>query len=75
MNLNQFTIKSQEAIQQAQQLATEMGNQAIEVGHLLKGILIADQNVTPYIFKKLGLNAERIEESTDSITSPPLTLG
>ncbi|MEQ8323948.1 MAG: ATP-dependent chaperone ClpB [Vicingaceae bacterium] len=69
MNLNQFTIKSQEAIQQAQQLATEMGNQAIEVGHLLKGILIADQNVTPYIFKKLGLNAERIEESTDSIIS------
>ncbi|MEQ9063616.1 MAG: ATP-dependent chaperone ClpB [Vicingaceae bacterium] len=69
MNLNQFTIKSQEAIQQAQQLATELGNQAIEVGHLLKGILITDQNVTPYIFKKLGVNAERIEQSTDSIIS------
>ena len=38
MNLNNFTIKSQEAIQKAQQIAMEKGNQAIEIGHILKGI-------------------------------------
>ena len=39
MNFNNFTIKSQEAIQQAQQIASELGQQAIETGHILKGIL------------------------------------
>ena len=67
MNLNQFTIKSQEAIQQAQQIAMQLGNQAIETGHIMKGILVSDQNVTPYIFKKLGVNATRIEETLESI--------
>ena len=69
MNLNQFTIKSQEVVQQAQQLAMEAGNQAIEIGHLMKGILISDENVTPYIFKKLGVNGERIGQAVDSMLS------
>ena len=50
MNLNNFTIKSQEAIQQAMQIAITYGNQAIENGHVLKAILEVDENVTPFIF-------------------------
>ena len=42
MNFNQFTLKAQEAVQQAQQLATQNGQQAIETGHLLKGVLEVD---------------------------------
>ena len=76
MNLNQFTIKSQEVIQQAQQLAMSMENQAIETGHLMKGILISDQHVTPYILKKLNVNAQRIEQTLESIlTSYPKISG
>ena len=56
MNFNNFTIKSQEAVQQAQQIAAETQNQAIETGHLLKGILEVDENVTPFILQKLGVN-------------------
>ena len=67
MNLNQFTIKSQEAIQKAQQIAMEMGHQSIENGHLMKGIEMSDQSVTPYLYKKLGVNAERIHETIAKI--------
>lgn len=56
MNFNQFTIKSQEAVQQAQQLAQEYNHQQIEVDHLLKAIFLIDENVTPFVFKKLGVN-------------------
>ena len=57
MNLKNFTIKSQEAVQRAQQIAMENGNQAIELGHLIKGILDTDESVTPFVFKKLGVIA------------------
>ncbi len=67
MNLNNFTIKSQEAVQQAMQLATVGGQQAIETGHLLKGILEVDENVTPFILKKLNINPETFEKTVDSI--------
>ncbi len=67
MNLNNFTIKSQEAIQQAQQIAMAKNNQAIEVGHVLKGILEVDENVTPFIFKKLNVNIGIISQATDKI--------
>ena len=56
MNLNNFTIKSQEAIQKSQQVAEINNNQAIESIHLLKGILEVDENVTPYLLKKLNVN-------------------
>ncbi len=56
MNFNQFTIKSQEAVQQAQKLAQEYNHQQIEVDHLLKAIFLIDENVTPFVFKKLGVN-------------------
>ncbi|MGZ4038252.1 MAG: Clp protease N-terminal domain-containing protein, partial [Bacteroidia bacterium] len=67
MNLNNFTIKSQEAIQQAVQLATIEGNQAIENGHILKAITEVDENVTPFILKKLNVNANVFTKTLDSI--------
>ena len=54
MNLNNFTIKSQEAVQQAVQLATQNGQQAIEAVHLLKGVIMTGESVTNFIFQKLG---------------------
>jgi ATP-dependent Clp protease ATP-binding subunit ClpB len=56
MNLNNFTIKSQEAIQQAQQLAQELGHQQIENEHIFKAITSVDENVTPFLLKKLNIN-------------------
>jgi ATP-dependent Clp protease ATP-binding subunit ClpB len=67
MNLNNFTIKSQEAVQMAQQIAMRTQNQAIEPGHLLKGILEVDENVAPFIFKKLGVSYDAVKKATDSI--------
>ncbi len=67
MNLNNFTIKSQEAVQQAVQLATVNGQQAIENGHILKGILDTDENVTPFILKKLNVNTQMFEKALDKI--------
>ncbi len=67
MNLNNFTIKSQEAIQQAQQIATGLGQQSIETGHILKGILAVDENVTPFILQKLGVNISNLKLALDKI--------
>jgi ATP-dependent Clp protease ATP-binding subunit ClpB len=67
MNLNNYTIKSQEAIQQAVQLVTINGQQAIEPAHLLKGILEVDENVTPFILKKLNINPQSFERTVDSV--------
>ena len=67
MNFNNFTIKSQEAIQQAQQIATGLGQQAIETGHILKGILEVDENVAPFILSKLGINTNAFKQTLDKI--------
>ncbi|MCE3226685.1 MAG: Clp protease ClpB [Bacteroidetes bacterium] len=77
MNLNNYTIKSQEAIQQALQLATVGGQQAIETGHILKAILEVDENVTPYILKKLNVNPASFERMVDSVIAsyPKVTGG
>ncbi len=65
MNFNQFTIKSQEAVQKAQQIATQNGQQAIETGHLLKGLLEVDENVLPFLFKKLSINISGLKAALD----------
>ena len=65
MNLNNFTIKSQEAIQQAQQLAQEMGHQQIENEHIFKAITLVDENVTPYLLKKLNINNVLFQQILD----------
>lgn len=63
MNVNNFTIKSQGAIQRAQQIAMENGHQAVEIAHLLKGIMDTDENLTPYLLKKLGVNDQMVKEA------------
>lgn len=67
MNPNNITLKSQEALQRAQQIALEQNSQAIECGHLLQGVLEVDENVTPFIFKKLSINLPIIQKALDSI--------
>jgi ATP-dependent Clp protease ATP-binding subunit ClpB len=67
MNLNNFTLKSQEAVQQAQQIAMTQNNQAIETGHILKGILAVDENVTPFLLKKLNVNTALFTQVVDRI--------
>ncbi|MDO7173321.1 ATP-dependent chaperone ClpB [Mariniflexile sp. AS56] len=65
MNLNNYTIKSQEAIQQAQQLAQGFGHQQIENEHFFKGIFEVDENVLPFILKKLNVNINILEQALD----------
>ncbi len=67
MNLEKFTVKSQEAIQRSQQIALENENQSIECGHLLKGIFEIDENVVPFLFKKLSVNHNIIVQALDKI--------
>ncbi|WP_341215477.1 ATP-dependent chaperone ClpB [uncultured Wocania sp.] len=63
MNLNNYTIKSQEAIQQAQQIAQSFGHQQIENEHIFKGIFEVDENVLPFILKKLNVNISILEQA------------
>ncbi|MBW8241264.1 ATP-dependent chaperone ClpB [Muricauda oceani] len=65
MNFNNFTIKSQEAIQRAQQLAQEFGHQQIENEHLFKAIAEVDENVLPFILKKLNVNTNLLNQILD----------
>lgn len=60
MNINNFTIKSQEAIQKAVSVARSSGNQAVEAIHLLKGILDTGESITDFIFQKLSVNKQQI---------------
>ena len=66
MNLNNLTIKSQEALQQAQQIAQSLGHQQIENEHIFKGLLEVDENVTPFILKKLNVNVDLFKKILDS---------
>lgn len=65
MNLNQFTIKSQEAIQKAQEIATNYSHQSVENAHLLKGIFVIDQEVVPYLLKKLNVQFSLLQTTLD----------
>lgn len=65
MNLNNYTIKSQEAIQQAQQLAQGFGHQQIENEHIFKAIFEVDENVLPFILKKLNVNVPLLQQALD----------
>ena len=67
MNFNNFTNKSQEAVQRAMEIATAKQNQAIETSHLLKGMLIVDENVIPYLLKKLKVNPDSFTPLLDRI--------
>lgn len=69
MDINKFTIKSQEILQGAQSIAQQMRHQTIESGHLLKALLQNDKDVTPYLFKGLDLNLNMLEQALDKIIS------
>ncbi|MGS2725930.1 ATP-dependent chaperone ClpB [Psychroserpens sp. BH13MA-6] len=65
MNFNNYTIKSQEAIQQAQQLAQSLGHQQIENEHIFKAISEVDENVLPFVLKKLNVNMDVLKLALD----------
>ncbi|PIE49386.1 MAG: ATP-dependent chaperone ClpB, partial [Flavobacteriales bacterium] len=67
MNFNNYTIKAQEAIQQAQQIVQGFGQQQIENAHILKGIFEVDENVLPFLLKKFGINVEIFKQTLDNI--------
>jgi ATP-dependent Clp protease ATP-binding subunit ClpB len=60
MNLNNFTIKSQEAVAQAQNIAMAEGHQSIDTGHLLQALLETDENAIPFLLKKLNVNVPQL---------------
>ncbi len=66
MNFNNYTIKAQEAVQQALQIASENKNSTIEPIHLLKGILSVDENVIPYLLKKANINLTNVQKLIDA---------
>ena len=66
MNIKNFTIKSQEVLQYAQQMAQSFSHQQVEVEHVFKAMLDQDQHLTPYILKKVNANIPIIKKALDS---------
>ena len=66
MTFDKFTIKAQEAVQEAVNCAERAGQQYVEPEHLLKGILVKNKEITNFVFQKLGANAAQIERVVDS---------
>ncbi|WP_301029086.1 ATP-dependent Clp protease ATP-binding subunit, partial [Parabacteroides goldsteinii] len=76
MNLNNFTIKSQEAVQQAVQLVQKNNQQVIEPVHLLKAVIMTGESVTNFLFQKLGVNIQNLNMVLDrQIESYPKVSG
>ncbi len=76
MNLNNFTIKSQEAVQQAVQLVSQNNQQVIEAAHLLKAVIMTGESITNFLFQKLGVNIQNLNKALDSqIDSYPKVSG
>lgn len=69
MDMNKLTIKTQEAVQSAQRLAQSLGNQGIDTGHLLKGMLDSDESVVEFLLKKSGVNVNLFAQTLESIVS------
>ena len=66
MNFNNFTIKAQEAVQTAQQIAQQYGHQELHNEHFFKAIEQVDENVLPFLFKKLNINREQLNKQLDA---------
>ena len=76
MNFNNFTIKSQEAVQEAVNLVRNRGQQAIEPAHIMQGVMKVGENVTNFIFQKLGMNGQQVALVVDKqIDSLPKVSG
>ena len=67
MNLNNFTIKGRDTLNQAAQIAASYGQQAIETGHIMKALQQIAENVSQYIFNKLGVNMQNMNMALDKI--------
>jgi ATP-dependent Clp protease ATP-binding subunit ClpB len=67
MNFNNYTIKSQEAIQKAIEIANTNQQQSIETAHLMKALLLSDENIISFILKKLAINRLHLDEKLDEI--------
>ncbi len=67
MNLNQYTIKAQEAINKAAEITVSNQQQAIETAHLLKAMIEVDEHIVPYLLKKTNVNIQRVKEVCDSM--------
>jgi ATP-dependent Clp protease ATP-binding subunit ClpB len=67
MNFDKFTLKSQEAVRKGQDIAIGMQNQAVENAHILKGLLMVDENVVPFILNKLNINVPMVSQALDKI--------
>ncbi len=67
MNFNNYTIKSQEAIQKAVEIASSNQQQGVETAHLMKAILLSDENVTSFLLKKLNINRLQLDSKLDEI--------
>ncbi len=67
MNFENFTIKAQESVQKALSIASGKGHQAIECGHLLKGIMTEAESIVSYIFSKTGVNAATFGKALDAV--------
>lgn len=66
MNIKNFTIKSQEVLQHAQQIAQGFGHQQVEIEHIFKAMLEQDQHLMPYLLKKVNVNVPMLEKAVDS---------
>ncbi len=65
MNFNNFTIKSQEAVQQSVQLVSQRGQQVIEAAHILKAVIMTGESVVNFLFQKLGVNVQNLQMVLD----------
>ena len=69
MNFDHYTIKSQEAIQKAVEIVQSNQQQLIEPAHLLKAILLSDDNVVSFILNKMGINRLQLDNKLDELVN------
>ena len=67
MNFNNFTLKAQESVQQAFNISSAKGQQAVECAHVLKGIMSEAESITSFIFGKMGVNISSLSEEIKNL--------
>ncbi len=70
MNLNNFTLKAQEAVQKAFQIAEAKGQQAIECAHLLHGVISEAESITDWLFGKIGVSSAAVLKDIEKLIEP-----